>query len=57
VRVLDLIARGGPTHRAKLARRAKLLASVCNLLNPRMIIAGGTTAQAGSIVLDPIRRA
>lgn len=39
----------------KLTGRA--LASVCNLLNPELIIVGGELAEAGDILLDPIREA
>ncbi|MBT2513696.1 ROK family protein [Arthrobacter sp. ISL-30] len=33
----------------------RLLASMCNLLNPERIVVGGQTSLAGAIVLDPIR--
>jgi predicted NBD/HSP70 family sugar kinase len=33
------------------------LANVCNLLNPELIIVGGELADAGDILLDPIREA
>jgi len=31
------------------------LANLCNLLNPRRVILGGDLAEAGDLVLDPIR--
>jgi predicted NBD/HSP70 family sugar kinase len=35
----------------------RALANVCNLLNPELIIVGGELAEAGDILLDPIREA
>jgi predicted NBD/HSP70 family sugar kinase len=31
------------------------VANICNLLNPRRVILGGDLAEAGDLVLDPIR--
>ncbi|MDQ0680661.1 putative NBD/HSP70 family sugar kinase [Arthrobacter pascens] len=33
----------------------RLLASMCNLLNPQRIVVGGQTSLAGAVVLDPLR--
>lgn len=33
----------------------RLLASMCNLLNPQRIVVGGQTSLAGPVILDPIR--
>ena len=33
----------------------RLLASMCNLLNPTRIVVGGQTSLAGAVVLDPLR--
>jgi predicted NBD/HSP70 family sugar kinase len=33
----------------------RLLASMCNLLNPTRIVVGGQTSLAGGVVLDPLR--
>jgi glucokinase len=33
------------------------IASIVNLINPEMIVIGGGVAQAGDLILDPIRRA
>jgi predicted NBD/HSP70 family sugar kinase len=35
----------------------RALANVCNLLNPELVIVGGDLAEAGDILLDPIREA
>ncbi|MFM7323255.1 MAG: ROK family protein [Armatimonadota bacterium] len=32
------------------------IASIINLLNPEMVVVGGGVAQAGELILDPIRR-
>jgi predicted NBD/HSP70 family sugar kinase len=33
----------------------RMLASMCNLLNPQRIVVGGQTSLAGAVVLDPLR--
>lgn len=35
----------------------RVLANICNLLNPERIIVGGELARAGDLILDPIRAA
>lgn len=35
----------------------RVLANVCNLLNPELIIVGGELAEAGGVLLDPMREA
>lgn len=38
-------------------RTGQVLANVCNLLNPELIIVGGELATAGDVLLDPMREA
>ncbi|MBT2594034.1 ROK family protein [Arthrobacter sp. ISL-72] len=57
--VLTAVAAGNRAAENVLAEAGtmlgRLLASMCNLLNPERIVVGGQTSLAGAILLDPIR--
>jgi predicted NBD/HSP70 family sugar kinase len=59
--VLQSAAAGHRAARTVLADAGvvvgRLLASVCNLLSPELVVIGGETAKAGEILLTPLRRA
>jgi predicted NBD/HSP70 family sugar kinase len=53
-------AEAGPEDTVRVLREAgevtgRVLANICNLLNPERIIVGGELARAGDLVLEPIR--
>ncbi|MBF9071438.1 ROK family transcriptional regulator [Streptacidiphilus fuscans] len=58
-RVVELAQRGDLGCRRVLADAGRQIgsgvATMCNLLNPRRVILGGDLAEAGDLVLDPIR--
>jgi predicted NBD/HSP70 family sugar kinase len=60
----DLV--GAATEGHRVARRligdagattGRVLASVCNLLDPELVVVGGDLAEAGDLLLDPLRAA
>jgi predicted NBD/HSP70 family sugar kinase len=59
--VLDRAKQGDPACCRAIAaagfRLGDCLADVCNLLNPGLIVVGGTLVAAGDVLLDPIRTA
>ena len=59
--VLDRAELGDPACCRAIAaagfRLGDCVANVCNLLNPGLIVVGGTLAGAGNILLDPMRTA
>ncbi|MEU2604325.1 ROK family transcriptional regulator [Streptomyces albus] len=58
-RVVQLAAEGDPGCRRVLADIGRHIgsgvASLCNLLNPSRVVLGGDLADAGDLVLDPVR--
>ncbi|WP_370068682.1 ROK family protein [Streptacidiphilus sp. MAP5-3] len=58
-KVVELAQRGDLGCRRVLADAGRQIgsgvATMCNLLNPRRVILGGDLAEAGDLVLDPIR--
>lgn len=59
--ILDACAAGDRACRGVIADVGglvgRLLASLCNLLNPDRIVVGGELARAGDVLLDPMRTA
>jgi predicted NBD/HSP70 family sugar kinase len=60
-RLLELVARGDRGARRAVTEAGQVigqvLASVVNLFNPRLLLVGGDLAEAGEVVLAPLRAA
>ena len=58
-RIIDLARDGDPDCRAAIAEAGRLtgavLADVCNVLNPEMVVIGGELSPAGELLLEPVR--
>lgn len=58
-RMLELAAEGDAGARRVIADAGRVtgraLANLCNQLNPELIVVGGRLAQAGDVLLDPLR--